>query len=247
MQAFSRLGDQALDNPVGFGGACVMALTAGLIIWNAAFAQTGKHPAPLFGWNAQLETGPAKVAPQPNRTVVPKPTPKPLSGELLSEGGNSQVASLIARTDGPPDSAPVVPAEPAASSIVSQLQNALKVHGHYDGPIDGVFGGQTQSAILAYERQNGLKQTGEPSEALLAHALRGAQPVGQETEEQRRFRKVQEALTKLGYGPVTADGLIGPETRQAVQRFQLDRNLPMTGEINDLVVKELLIIGGLDL
>lgn len=251
MQTLSRIGDQALDNPVGFGGACVMALTAGLIIWNGAFAQTGKHPAPLFGWNASLVEGSSfrgEATPHVGRDIsIAVPAPKPVRKAVNDKTSEPAVDLAIDHQNGgqPQNTADAVEGEDPA--IVRQLQNALKVHGYYDGPIDGVFGGQTRSSIVTYQRQNGLRTTGEPTEALLAHALRGAAPVRQETAEQKRLRKVQEALTKLGYGPVSADGVIGPETRQAVQRFQLDRNLPLTGEIDDLLIKELLIIGGLDL
>lgn len=42
--------------------------------------------------------------------------------------------------------------------------------------------------------------------------------------------RAQRALTKLGYGPVKADGALGPATRAAIQKFERDRKLPVTGE-----------------
>jgi hypothetical protein len=41
--------------------------------------------------------------------------------------------------------------------------------------------------------------------------------------------KAQRALTKLGYGPVKADGAMGPATRAAIEKFERDRKLPVTG------------------
>ncbi|MAU22990.1 MAG: peptidoglycan-binding protein [Martelella sp.] len=48
-----------------------------------------------------------------------------------------------------------------------ELQSRLSAAGYDAGTIDGVFGDQTRAAIAAYQRQNGLNVTGEPSMALL--------------------------------------------------------------------------------
>ncbi|WP_180898108.1 lytic murein transglycosylase [Martelella soudanensis] len=48
-----------------------------------------------------------------------------------------------------------------------QLQSRLAAAGYDAGAVDGVFGDQTRAAIAAYQRQNGLNVTGEPSMALL--------------------------------------------------------------------------------
>ena len=55
----------------------------------------------------------------------------------------------------------------------------------------------------------------------------------------RSLATAQRALTKLGYGPIKADGLMGPETRQAVERFERDRRLPVTGELGARTLREL--------
>ncbi|MBB4121274.1 lytic murein transglycosylase [Martelella radicis] len=47
------------------------------------------------------------------------------------------------------------------------LQAGLKERGFDAGTVDGVFGTQTRAAISAYQRQNGLAVTGEPSMELL--------------------------------------------------------------------------------
>jgi peptidoglycan hydrolase-like protein with peptidoglycan-binding domain len=39
----------------------------------------------------------------------------------------------------------------------------------------------------------------------------------------------QEALTRLGYGPLKADGVLGPGTRRAIEAFQQKQGLPVTG------------------
>lgn len=42
----------------------------------------------------------------------------------------------------------------------------------------------------------------------------------------------QKALTQLGYGPLTSDGVAGPSTRRAVEAFQRAKNLYVSGELD---------------
>ncbi|SHL63143.1 Putative peptidoglycan binding domain-containing protein [Roseibium suaedae] len=57
---------------------------------------------------------------------------------------------------------------PEVSSLVLELQNALRRVGIYEGPLDGINGPATERAIRHYERLQGKPETGEPSEGLLA-------------------------------------------------------------------------------
>ncbi len=50
------------------------------------------------------------------------------------------------------------------------------------------------------------------------------------TSEQLVTLAAQKALTRLGYGPLKADGVAGPATRRAVEAFQRTNTLPVTGE-----------------
>src|SRR5690349_22624742 len=49
-------------------------------------------------------------------------------------------------------------------------------------------------------------------------------------------RKAQEALDRAGYEIGTADGHLGPRTVAALKRFQSDRYLPVTGEIDEATI-----------
>lgn len=57
---------------------------------------------------------------------------------------------------------------------------------------------------------------------------------------------VQTALARAAYGPLDADGLMGPATRDAIMRFQRDRDLPVTGEVSEGLIVELRAYGALD-
>ncbi len=62
-----------------------------------------------------------------------------------------------------------------------------------------------------------------------------------------RTRAVQKALAKLGYGPLKVDGVDSTQTNQAIQRFQQDRKMPVTGQINDRLLRELSAVSGMKL
>ncbi len=44
------------------------------------------------------------------------------------------------------------------------------------------------------------------------------------------IRSVQARLTTLGYDPGPVDGMMGPKTRSAIERFQGESGLERTGE-----------------
>jgi peptidoglycan hydrolase-like protein with peptidoglycan-binding domain len=43
---------------------------------------------------------------------------------------------------------------------IRTAQRELKGRGYYSGPVDGVIGAATESALRAYQRDRGLKVTG---------------------------------------------------------------------------------------
>lgn len=56
--------------------------------------------------------------------------------------------------------------------------------------------------------------------------------------EIKRVAAAQRALSKLGQ-KIEADGLMGPGTRAAIQKFERDNNLPVTGELGARTAKAL--------
>lgn len=50
---------------------------------------------------------------------------------------------------------------------------------------------------------------------------------------------VQMRLSDLGYYQGPIDGDIGPLSHRAIARYQTDRNLPVTGQIDDLLLRSL--------
>jgi hypothetical protein len=63
----------------------------------------------------------------------------------------------------------------------------------------------------------------------------------------RQVLAVQRALSEYGYGQLKPTGIYDAETRAAVQRFERDRKLPVTGELSDAVKRELATLTGRNL
>ncbi len=60
----------------------------------------------------------------------------------------------------------------------------------------------------------------------------------------RRVAAVQRALAEYGYGQLKPTGTIGSDTQAAISKFERARNLPVTGQISDRLVRELTAVIG---
>lgn len=75
----------------------------------------------------------------------------------------------------------------------------------------------------------------------------GSTSAAGKAEPQRSVVTAQKALTKLGYGPLKADGVMGSGTKQALEKFERDRHLPETGELGPKTSRELAARAGVAL
>jgi hypothetical protein len=60
----------------------------------------------------------------------------------------------------------------------------------------------------------------------------------------RRVAAVQRALTEYGYGQLKPTGTVGSDTSAAIQKFERDRKMPVTGQMSDRLVRELATVTG---
>lgn len=56
---------------------------------------------------------------------------------------------------------------------------------------------------------------------------------------------LQSALAKLGFGPLASDGVMGPNTKRAVEAFQRANGLPPTGELDSQSIQKIEDAAGL--
>jgi peptidoglycan hydrolase-like protein with peptidoglycan-binding domain len=69
-------------------------------------------------------------------------------------------------------------------------------------------------------------------------------PVGDLITTSRRVAQIQRALTEYGYGQLKPTGIVGSDTQAAIQKFERDRKLPVTGQMSDRLVRELTAMTG---
>ena len=55
---------------------------------------------------------------------------------------------------------------------------------------------------------------------------------------------IQRRLSEFGYGPVPLNGVDGPDTRAAIERFERSRGMTPTGKVSDKLVKEISAMSG---
>jgi peptidoglycan hydrolase-like protein with peptidoglycan-binding domain len=213
-----------LRRPRDAMAAGVAGFAALAILVNALFMQSGPHPAPIFA----------------NKSIA---VAAPVTGPVATSAPQRKSADTKVEVARP------------RSDIVAEIQRELVKHGFYDGAADGVYGPRTDAAIRDFEQAAGLRPSAEPNDMLLASIARSAiksQPVAIQRNDpiaallapSGRVVAVQRALTDFGYGPVKPTGIYDTETRGAIERFEKARRRPVTGQISDLLVRDLAALTG---
>ncbi len=199
-----------------------------VIFVNALFLQKGPHPAPIFAARPLLTTA------QPAAVVQP-------------------------RAAEPVIAAPEVPVR-SRVQLIADIQRELTRRGFYDGAADGVWGAKTDAGARDFLQGAGLRINPEASDellrALLAAKSRPAaaaaavsvparpDPIADLIAPTKRVLAIQRALSDFGYGQIKPSGAYDPETRSAIEKFERDHKLPVTGQISDRFVRELAAMTG---
>ena len=138
------------------------------------------------------------------------------------------------------------PVTPVTQKTVRAIQRELAQRGYDPGPVDGNIGLLTHAAIMAYEHDEQLMLTGEPSERLLRRLLLGVsgddasasgRADGQTAE--RVVKGVQMALASLKYAPGATTGSLTEDTTRAIREFEMDQGLVPTGRISGRLIVRL--------
>ena len=234
---------------LGWSSRDAVAFAAGTcatvaILINVLFMQSGSHPAPMF------KGAPVPVKPAVTESI-PAVTPRPRPVEAT------------------PAPAPAKSAAPSAlrapGEIITDIQRELARRGYYDGTVDGLYGPRTDGAIRDFEQAAGLKPSTEPSEALLQAMVRapvklakgatGVTPaprpplpvrndVADRPAPSKRVIALQRALADFGYGQIKPSGIIDAETQAAIEKFERERKLPVTGQPSERVMREMTAMTG---
>jgi len=138
---------------------------------NALYFQEHRHPAPLFGVDAEGRPAGAvnpKVAP-----VIPAP-------RLTRPTATVTTKAVVPRVEVTVPQKVAEPTTPIGNAEVFAIQRKLESMKLFTGTVDGYYGPQTARAIRAFEKAQGLRQLGELNpeivKAILAAPLVNAEP-----------------------------------------------------------------------
>jgi hypothetical protein len=93
--------------------------------------------------------------------------------------------------------------------------------------------------------QNGTAVLSPAHAPAVAHPLRSEvaarpnDPIAQFIGMSSRIMAVQRALSDYGYGQIRPSGILDEPTAAAIERFERERGLPVTGKISDRLLGEL--------
>jgi hypothetical protein len=96
----------------------------------------------------------------------------------------------------------------------------------------------------AADQLTNLVKATNPQPAVSANVLRPPAPIPAAAVGARRVAAVQRTLTEFGYGQLKPTGTVGSDTQAAIQKFERERKLPVTGQMSDRLVRELTVMIG---
>jgi peptidoglycan hydrolase-like protein with peptidoglycan-binding domain len=117
-------------------------------------------------------------------------------------------------------------ATPPAPGQIAAIQEQLTREGYRPGVVNGVMTDETRRAIAAYQRR-----TGRTPDALAASS-----PAGGPSDPVAR---AQAGLQRLGMLDGRPDGVVGPQTRDAIIRFQASQHLAIDPRVSDSLLAAL--------
>jgi peptidoglycan hydrolase-like protein with peptidoglycan-binding domain len=152
-----------------------------------------------------------------------------MNGELFAPAAETQAAALTASAD------------TLSKTDIQLLQERLKAVGVYPGPIDGMLGARTRSALSRCKSGcaalNNLSGTSDKpvfeqdTEMQSPHASASAQPTAsvKTISGNQEIRRAQERLKAAGFDPGPIDGILGPQTKSALEKYRSSHKLTHSG------------------
>jgi len=134
---------------------------------------------------------------------------------------------------------------------VIELQKKLVEKGYLNEKyLTGYFGPNTKDAVLKYQKDNNIKQTGVVAEltidSLFNKKTLDSSLVLKNGDESANVKLLQNALVQMGYlASDKVTGYFGDVTESAVKKFQKDNGISQTGKAAKQTIEKInAIIGG---
>jgi peptidoglycan hydrolase-like protein with peptidoglycan-binding domain len=170
------------------------------------------------GLPAQEAAAPADPGP---KVVTIAPSPEPSASDQATQ---ANTVAVVAPTE----------------EEIRMLQRQLKAAGFHPGPLDGLVGPRTRSALFRLQSAcANLKDLLQHSSGAILQptaAAQSAQLDGKRNAESPDVRLVQVRLKDTGFDPGAIDGILGVKTKAALLRFQAGctmlKNLPPAWDIS---------------
>jgi hypothetical protein len=217
----------AWNHPVEIFISAGLASAAAAIVWNALALQTTRHPAPFFG---------SRMPPVQHSMPLP-PSRPPEAAEGLS------LTNLI-----PAAPAPGTPVAPAPSTPAFGPPHApVPVPRPSRDPVGDTPSQPARSGPPPVAVPSRPAPVRDPIGDLIRLGEPAPIPPGYvgRPDPARNVSAGQRALARLNYLSSKPDGILGPETRQAIEQFERDRRLPVTGELGPRTARELSAASGI--
>ncbi|MGM4962053.1 peptidoglycan-binding domain-containing protein [Tardiphaga sp. 1201_B9_N1_1] len=206
-----------LHSPKDMVAGLIAFAAVSAIIANAIFLQKGHHPSPMFGSSTVV------AFPAPAQVANPLPKPRPLDAATSSDTKLDSRMLDSKPVNSANEPKPSLAAKPVEQRAADPVGNLLKAPAPPASPA-------TTGAVAR-------------PPAAIPNATR-TDPLGDLITNTRRVAAVQRALTEYGYGQLKPTGNVGSDTAAAIQRFERERKLPVTGQVSDRMVRELATVTG---
>jgi hypothetical protein len=203
-----------LYSPKDMLAGLIAFAAASAIITNALFLQSGPHPAPMFG----TAITPTTTLLMPN----PLPRPRPAEADTLPPSEPKRTDSSL--FDPVPVEPPPEPKQVEQRSVVQRPAEPKANDQHASDPVGNLVKAITPTPLPS------------PSNVLRPPA---SIPTTGSIGGPKRVAAVQRVLTEYGYAQLKPTGILGPETRAAIEHFERERRLPVDGQVSDRLVREL--------
>ena len=202
-----------LYSPKDMVAGLIAFAAASAIITNALFLQSGPHPAPMFGSAVTPPTGLL----MPN----PLPRPRPAEADTLPLNEKRSDPSLF---DPKPVEPPPEPKQVEQKPVAPRPAEPHASDQRANDPMASLVKSTTSSPLPA--PSNAVRP---PASIPTTGSIGGA----------KRVAAVQRVLTEYGYAQLKPTGILGADTKAAIEHFERERRLPVDGQVSDRLVREL--------